>query len=410
MSILKNDNDNQTKTKQLKPQRYEIPAVIRTENDEVSLSKAFLLALILHPLILGLILAGSFVLKLLGIDFGLFNKPPIVPKDIEFVLVEKEGKPINKNTKNRADKDSRAGGKHDPKRPVSMPQKAAPKSNDKKPTPPSPAKKAEQSTKQKQKVEKTQTQKTQVPKTEAPKTQPQAQKTVQPSAPMAPAPKPNAPKPVVTPSKQAPKPNPSSNFNIPVPAKSAIPVAQPVAAPVTSAPIPGGSSSGSSSGNGKASPSPSFSPTASSKGSSGIGGTGASSGGGGRFSNGTGNSRGNAGNPSPGNPNGTPGIDAIREPDFGPYMKELQRRIKMNWDPPKGNESKRVVLLFSIARDGRLLNVKVHKSSGLQTADNAAINAVKLTAPFRPLPPDFKGDKVDIQFTFDYTVFGINGY
>ena len=68
------------------------------------------------------------------------------------------------------------------------------------------------------------------------------------------------------------------------------------------------------------------------------------------------------------------------------------------------------MLLFSIARDGRLLNVKVHKSAGLQAADNAAINAVKLTAPFRPLPPEFKGDKVDIQFTFDYTVFGISGY
>ena len=88
-------------------------------------------------------------------------------------------------------------------------------------------------------------------------------------------------------------------------------------------------------------------------------------------------------------------------------MTELQRRIKMNWDPPKGNESKRVVLLFSIARDGRLLNVKVHRSSGLATADKAAIDAVKLTAPFRPLPPDFRGDSVDIQFTFDYNVFGI---
>ena len=79
----------------------------------------------------------------------------------------------------------------------------------------------------------------------------------------------------------------------------------------------------------------------------------------------------------------------------------------MNWDPPKGNESKRVVLLFSIARDGRLLNVKVHRSSGLAAADKAAIDAVKLTAPFRPLPPDFRGDNVDIQFTFDYNVFGI---
>jgi TonB family protein len=91
-------------------------------------------------------------------------------------------------------------------------------------------------------------------------------------------------------------------------------------------------------------------------------------------------------------------------------MKELQRRIKMNWDPPKGNESKRVVLLFKIAKDGRLLSCSVFKSSGLPNADNAALNAVKLAAPFRPLPPEYKGQNIDIQFTFDYNVFGATKY
>ena len=87
-------------------------------------------------------------------------------------------------------------------------------------------------------------------------------------------------------------------------------------------------------------------------------------------------------------------------------MRDLQRRIKMNWDPPKGNESKRVVLLFRIAKDGRLLSCQVSKSSGLAAADNAAMHAVKLTAPFRPLPANFRGQSIDIQFTFDYNVFG----
>ena len=91
-------------------------------------------------------------------------------------------------------------------------------------------------------------------------------------------------------------------------------------------------------------------------------------------------------------------------------MRELQRRIKMNWDPPKGNESKRVVLLFKIAKDGRLLSCRVFKSSGLQNADAAALNAVKLAAPFRPLPAEFKGQNIDIQFTFDYNVFGASRY
>lgn len=91
--------------------------------------------------------------------------------------------------------------------------------------------------------------------------------------------------------------------------------------------------------------------------------------------------------------------------DFGPYMNELQLSIKKNWNPPSGDKSKRVILLFSIARNGELLNVKVYKSSGSLRADNAAIEAVKATAPFKPLPIDFNDNSVDIQFSFDYNVF-----
>ncbi len=394
MSIIKNDDNIESKNLSKKKTVYEIPAVIRHEKDEMSFEKALIWAFILHPAVILILLLSSFILKLLGIDLSLFNKPDLKPKDIEFVLVEKEAPPIDKNTKNRADKNSQAGGKHDPKRPVSLPQTAAPKGPAKKPASPAPQKPVQQP--QKPKAQ---------PKPSTPAT-PKPQAVPKPQAkPSAPAPKPQAPRPTAAPSVRKPTVNPSSNFNIPIP-KSSIPkMAQPTTAPVTTAPKIGGGSAGAS-GKGS-SAAPSFSPTTSNRG--GAGGTGTGAGGGGRFSNSTGSGRGNVGNPGPGNPNGAPGIDAIKEPDFGPYMKELQRRIKMNWDPPKGNESKRVILLFSIARDGRLLNVKVHKSSGLQAADNAAINAVKLTAPFRPLPPEFKGNSVDIQFTFDYNVFGVSG-
>ena len=383
MSITQNEDNKKSKGRSSKSSRYEIPAVIRKNKEEVSFEKALVLALILHPAVILILLLSSFILKILGIDLDLFKKPDLKPKDIEFVLVEKEAPPIDKNTRNRADKNSQAGGKHDEKRPVSLPQASAPKSEAKKPSSPAPQKP--------------------VPK-QQPK--PQAQKPVQKAQPQ-PAPKPQtqapkvqAPKPTAKPVMPKPTVKPQSNFNIPIP-KSAIPqIAQPTTAPVTQAPKVGGSAGGGAS----SSASPSFSPTTSSPAM--AGGSGSGAGGGGRFSQGTGNSRGNLGNPGPGNPNGAPGIDAIKEPDFGPYMKELQRRIKMNWDPPKGNESKRVVLLFTIARDGRLLNVSVHRSSGLQSADKAAIDAVKLTAPFRPLPPDYKQQSVDIQFTFDYNVFG----
>lgn len=94
----------------------------------------------------------------------------------------------------------------------------------------------------------------------------------------------------------------------------------------------------------------------------------------------------------------------LDEPDFVPYMRDLQKRIKAKWEPPKGNESKRVIVLFKIAKNGELLKIRIFKTSGVFAVDNAALKAVKDTAPFKPLPKEFKGKSIDIQFTFDYNV------
>lgn len=412
MTLLgKNSNhiDENTKKDKAKDE-YRLPVVVEQELNDMPFYKSFIYAVILHPLVIFLAWLLIFILSLLGINFVLFEKPKMPQRDIEFVLVDKEGTPIDKNTKYRSDRNSRAGGIHDPNRPVSIPQTAAPKGEANSPQPKAPAPKKVEPPKQKEQPKPKQQPKTQAPQPKAP------QPKVQAPQPKAPEPKQDAPKtqapkvaaPKVT--QQAPKApvvsdKPKSDFVIPVP-KSEIPVVQPsTTAPIKTASGSGsGVNSGSASGSGSGSgaPAPSFSPT--SGGSSGSGGGAGSKNG--RFSGTSGTGSGNVGNPGPGNPNGAPGIDAIKEPDFGPYMRELQRRIKMNWDPPKGNESKRVILLFSISKDGRLLSIKVYKSSGLEAADNAAMTAVKLTAPFKPLPAEFKGQSVDIQFTFDYNVFG----
>lgn len=91
-------------------------------------------------------------------------------------------------------------------------------------------------------------------------------------------------------------------------------------------------------------------------------------------------------------------------PDFGPYMRNLQNNIKANWNPPRYNESKHVMLLFTIAKNGDLLHYKVLHSSGDLLMDNAAVDALLKTAPFEPLPEDYNGKSIDIQFTFDYNV------
>lgn len=97
-----------------------------------------------------------------------------------------------------------------------------------------------------------------------------------------------------------------------------------------------------------------------------------------------------------------PDTEILIKPDFDSYMKELKKDIKANWEPPNGKENRIVVLLFKIAKDGNLISYKIHKSSGIANVDRAALKAVELTAPFKPLPKDFEGQNIDIQFTFDY--------
>lgn len=102
---------------------------------------------------------------------------------------------------------------------------------------------------------------------------------------------------------------------------------------------------------------------------------------------------------------GNGGGDGGGEVDMGPWMREMQRRIKKAWFPPKGNESKRIKVTFKVNKDGSVRKVKLLLSSGVSIADDAAIQAINDASPFQPLP-DGVGDEIDINFTFDYNVFG----
>ncbi len=363
---------------------YTTPAVIRDNKDYISFKKAVVMSTLLHPAVVCAVALISFALMLLGIDLFMLKPPKPKMNDIEFVLVEKPATPINKKTPYRADINSRAGGKHDPKRKVSMPSPKPAKTQ--KPKQAAPAAKPQK------KVTKPAA-KPALPKAvqQTPKkVSPQPAKTNVAPKPAPPSVKPSA-KPVAAP--KVVTPTPKTNFNVPVPPSANT-------GSLSTGPVSGSGTTSNKSAGGNYSPTPSLAPTYKST------GTGSGTSTGSKGATGSKGGSGNYGNPGPGNPNGAPGIDTIAAPDFGPYMRDLQRRIKMNWDPPKGNESKRVVLLFKIAKDGRLLSCTVHKSSGLPAADKAAINAVHLTAPFKPLPANFRGSSVDIQFTFDYNVFG----
>jgi len=376
---------------------FVVPRLYRQKEEGITFKNSVLLSCLLHPASVGAAWMIVVILALLGIHFDVLSKPQTPQRDIEFVLVNNpEAEPINKNTKNRADRNTRAGGKHDPKKPEIEPSPAA--GAPKQPTVQQAKKPVQQP---KQQVQTPKTQPKPQPQQVAKPVEKQVSKPAEQPAPKHVTPQPVPPAPRPAPTVSAPKvvETPKSAMQIPVPKTTAPKLAGSYGGPVTGTKSGVGATSAGSSSGASTRPAPSFTPSA-------VSSTAGSAG---RFSSGQ-YGNGQAGNPSPGNPNGRPGIDAIKEPDFGPYMRELQRRIKMNWDPPKGNESKRVVLMFKIARDGRLLSCRVSRSSGVQAADRAAISAVELTAPFKPLPPEFKGQSVDIQFTFDYNVFGASRY
>jgi len=112
-------------------------------------------------------------------------------------------------------------------------------------------------------------------------------------------------------------------------------------------------------------------------------------------------------NADPNNRDGN-AIDVGVDINWSPYMADLQRRIKRCWFPPRHGETKRVKVVFSLTKNGELINLRLVKSSDLQLADSAALKAVESAAPFRPLPVGAPSS-VDIEFTFDYNVFGGSG-
>lgn len=120
---------------------------------------------------------------------------------------------------------------------------------------------------------------------------------------------------------------------------------------------------------------------------------------------GSGGAYGAPGNPGPNAyPDRSPSLAAQASANMGPYMSALQRKIKMAWRPPRGTESNRIVVSFTVLTNGSIESLKIVQHSPYAEADQAAIEAVNNAAPFQPLP-DGAGPKIDIEFTFDYNVF-----
>lgn len=93
--------------------------------------------------------------------------------------------------------------------------------------------------------------------------------------------------------------------------------------------------------------------------------------------------------------------------DWGPYAEEMVRRIRLHWDIPElarlGWKGKLTVRFF-IRGDGRVEGAKILSVSGVPPFDNAALQAILTSSPFRPLPKDLGSDREGVTVTFFYNI------
>ena len=96
--------------------------------------------------------------------------------------------------------------------------------------------------------------------------------------------------------------------------------------------------------------------------------------------------------------------------DFGTkyswYVHVIQQKVSENWlkyeVDPRITSAQRVYITFDVARDGHPMNVQVEQSSGVPSLDISAVRALQRIDTFGPLPPDYSGNKISVEFWFDY--------
>jgi protein TonB len=92
---------------------------------------------------------------------------------------------------------------------------------------------------------------------------------------------------------------------------------------------------------------------------------------------------------------------------FGWYVQIIQRKVSDNWlkyeVDPRITSGQRVYITFDVARDGHPYNVRVEQSSGVPSLDVSATRALQRIDTFGPLPPDYSGSNISVEYWFDYS-------
>jgi len=91
---------------------------------------------------------------------------------------------------------------------------------------------------------------------------------------------------------------------------------------------------------------------------------------------------------------------------FGWYVDAVRRKVSENWlkyeVDPRVDAARRVYITFNITRSGQPENIQVEQSSGVPSLDLSAMRALQRIDTFGPLPQEYAGRYVSVEFWFDY--------
>lgn len=83
------------------------------------------------------------------------------------------------------------------------------------------------------------------------------------------------------------------------------------------------------------------------------------------------------------------------------YISQIRNAMWSEWEKRRPEGSKLGALVsFAIARDGKIKNLKVTRSSGDDTFDFAATSAVINAGPFQPLPMYYEKEELTVSVEF----------
>ena len=83
------------------------------------------------------------------------------------------------------------------------------------------------------------------------------------------------------------------------------------------------------------------------------------------------------------------------------YFRYLPAEVHRHWTPYKANVNYEVTVQFTVHKNGSISDLQVI-GTNYPNANPSVLNAVKLGAPYQPLPLSYKKDSVKAQVILEY--------